>query len=187
MNVGVFAGTFDPIHKGHVELAKLAAQKCQLDKIIFLLEKKPRGKQNVTEFEHRLNMLKLAIEPYQNFGVLELPDDQFTIKKTLPEIQKKFPNSELWLLIGSDLANSLPDWPGFEQLLKNVNLIIGLRSDDQSQIQKLLQELAPKTSLTILSSPSADISASRLRAKPSTGSLDNQVKKYIETHHLYEP
>ncbi len=70
--VGILAGTFDPIHIGHIAFALRAIEKAQLDKVILLPEREPRRKRNVTDFNHRLSMLKLSVKSFELLEVLEL-------------------------------------------------------------------------------------------------------------------
>lgn len=128
--IGIFSGTFDPVHGGHIAFALDAIQAAGLAKVYFLPEARPRRKQGVTHYAHRLAMLKLALKPYAKLDVLELPDKQFSVVRTLPRIKKKLPGSQLYLLIGSDTLEFLNtgQWPDTELLLEQARLIVGVRS-----------------------------------------------------------
>ena len=79
--VGIFSGTFDPVHAGHIAFALEAMESAGLDKVYFLPESMPRRKSGVTHYAHRLAMLELALKPYNKLSILELPDKQFSVVK----------------------------------------------------------------------------------------------------------
>ena len=116
--IGIFAGSFDPVHKGHVAFALQALKEAKLDNVYFLPEIQPRNKEGITHVGHRIAMLKLALAPHPNFYLLELPGRQFSVTKTLPRLEQKFAGHELFLLMGSDVYKNLSNWPNYERLLK---------------------------------------------------------------------
>jgi nicotinate-nucleotide adenylyltransferase len=126
--VGIFAGTFDPVHPGHIAFSLAAKEAYQLDKVYFIAERFPRTKKHVSTITQRESLLKNALESIPGFEVLSLDDDSFTVNRTMPKLQEKFPDSELILLMGSDVAiESLPHWDNLDALLPQVSLAIGLR------------------------------------------------------------
>src|SRR5262249_18397789 len=129
-HIGIYSGTFDPIHAGHVAFAAQAMRDCSLDAVIFLPEPKPRGKQNVTSLAHRCALIKLATEHEPNFSVLRLASPHFTVSDTLPKLQQKFVDAHLTFLMGSDVAKSLGHWEGVKTLLQHASITIGLRERD---------------------------------------------------------
>ncbi len=189
--IGIFSGSFDPVHGGHLAFALKAAQTARLDKIYFLPELKPQHKAHTTHHAHRLALLKIATKPYGKLEVLELPDRSFSVAKTLPRLKKKFKNDELWLLLGSDIAQYLSSWPHVDRLLTEMKLIIGIRqSDNPGKVQKDLKKLSavPKGSY-IIDSQLSSITSSQIREalksnKPAQGLLVS-TKKYIKKHWLY--
>lgn len=186
-SIGILAGTFDPVHKGHIAFAETAIQKCNLGKVFFLPERKPRDKNNVTDFTHRVQMLKLATAPHEDLEVLELGDNQFTVKNTLPKLQQIFAGSELTLLIGSDITKALANWPNLEKLLSTAQLAIALRSaSEEGEIKEVLNSLNLPVKATFISSPHAQISASQIRFGKTKNIVDPVVLKYIQSHRLYK-
>jgi nicotinate-nucleotide adenylyltransferase len=179
--IGIFAGSFDPIHKGHVAIALEAKKQAKLDKIYFLPEIQPRGKVNITHIGHRMAMLKLALKPHEHLHVLELPEKQFAVSKTLPKLQHKFKDESLFLLMGSDVAKSIASWPNAKSLLKNMQLIVAKRANEK------LPQL-PKSSI-IINSPDPAVSSTNIRSdiqksEPPTGLLKS-VQSYIKENWLY--
>jgi nicotinate-nucleotide adenylyltransferase len=189
--IGIYAGTFDPVHAGHVAFALQALRAAQLDEVYFLPERRPRGKQHVEHFGHRVAMLKQAIKPHPQFKVLELPDVSFTVQYTLPRLYERFGGSELLFLFGSDVISKLPEWPLAERLIGKHELIIGVRGkDDQTALQQKITDwhLQP-LAVTLLDSYAPAVSSGKIRralgrGAPAEGSLPS-VARYSNRHWLY--
>ena len=163
--IGLFAGTFDPVHIGHIKLALEAVRKCNLDKVYFMPERQPSRKTTETDLKERVQRLKKATKDYRSLAVLEFPEEKFSVEATLPQLQTRFPNSELFLLLGSDVASQIPRWPKVEQLLASVNLIIALRGDDKKEgIEAKLHNLRVQPKITFIKSPHPNISSTQVRS-----------------------
>ncbi len=176
--VGIFAGTFDPIHNGHLTFAKAALDEVSLDKVYFLIEKSPRNKQNVTDPVQRQAMVELAISDVPNIELLELPSKQFDVSETLPQLKEKFENAELYLLMGHDIFENLPTWPGFDELVNNVKFIVAKRQGGTVASHDM--------SYHVLKTPLPTISSSKVRnGNFKTEDIPRKVGKYIETQKLY--
>lgn len=172
---GIFAGTFDPVHNGHLAFARTAIQACQLDTVVFLPEREPRYKRNVTDIDHRLAMLHLAITDEPNMQVLALPEPHFSVDATLPTLTKMYNNHALFLLAGSDVAMHIPSWPGGEELQKAMTIVVGQRTGEQ-------QALPPD--VVVVSTGYTDITSSAIRTGDSQA-VSPKVAQYIADHHLY--
>src|SRR5271170_320213 len=98
--IGIYSGTFDPVHSGHVAFALQAMKDARLDLIYFLPERRPRHKQGVAHFAHRIAMLKHAARPYRNFKVMELTDISFLPERTIPKLCREFSGHQLVFLFG---------------------------------------------------------------------------------------
>lgn len=189
--VGIYSGAFDPVHAGHIAFALQAVKAARLDKIVFLPERRPRHKPGVEHFAHRVAMLKQAAKPYPKFSVLELEDAQFSIKRTLPKLQKAFPDSELVLLMGSDAVTSLPEWPMSDQLLQACELVVGVRAGQQlDEVIATINTWQPTpVALTLVESHAPDVSASNirdsLRKQQTAKGLLTSVARYARQHWLY--
>ena len=189
--IGIYAGTFDPVHAGHIAFALQSVDKAELDKLFFLPERRPQHKQGVEHFGHRVAMLKQAIQPHPRFGVLELPDVSFSVRRTLPALERQFPHDELVFLFGSDAVKGLPFWPQADRLLSSSELVVGLRNADQlHEVHNMIADwnFWPQA-LTIIRSHAPDISSGRVRAalyeRRMERGLLTSVKKYSNRHWLY--
>lgn len=190
-SIGIYAGTFDPVHAGHITFALQAKQIAKLDKVYFLPERRPRDKQHVEHFAHRVAMVKQAIKPHTQFETLELVDTNFSIDRTLPKLQAIFPGDKLVFLFGSDVIKNLPDWPNIDRLVTNYELIVGLRSkDDRESLKRSIEGWAIKPkAVTIFNSYAPDVSSGKVREAlrkrlHAPGTLKS-VERYSDRNWLY--
>lgn len=189
--IGIYAGTFDPVHSGHIAFALQSLPAAQLDKVIFLPERRPRQKQHVEHFGHRVAMLNRATKPYPEFEVLEMVDIRFSVERTLPHLQSLYKKDELVFLFGSDVVPSLSTWPNVDKLLKTSELVIGLRfKDDRDTIHKIVEgwQTQPKA-VTVFESFAPNISSGKvreaLRKRQVAEGILKSVERYSNRNWLY--
>lgn len=189
--IGIYAGVFDPVHAGHIAFALQAIEEAGLDKVYFLPERRPRHKQGVEHFGHRVAMLKRASKPHAKLGVLELEDVSFSIERTLPRLQKRLGQSQLVFLFGSDVIEQLPSWPKADSMLKKMELVVGVRQG--SILEHVRQEITgwptkPKQ-LYIFESYAPDVSSRKvrdaLRKRRYVRGLLASVARYSDRNWLY--
>lgn len=145
--LGIFRGTFDPIHRGHIEFAKQALNLASLDVIYFLVEPAPAYKSGVSDYTHRLRATQAAIKNYDHLQVIDDLSTHGSISKILPALRDKFPLSQLVFLVGSDVTKSFPLWEDLNALFKDNELVVGLRGkDSRRNIKAIIDKLgiAPK-------------------------------------------
>jgi nicotinate (nicotinamide) nucleotide adenylyltransferase len=188
--IGIFAGAFDPIHAGHLAFALLALKEAKLDHVYFLPERRPRYKPDIEHFGHRTAMITRAIRPYKKLSLLELPDIFFDSKRTLKKLQHEFSGMQLVMLMGSDSALRLPDWPDVSRLLKVSELVIAVRAEhDRSDIVARLKPLVEHTKVCYVDPLGDHISSSHIRYafrhnQPAAGLLAS-VQRYAIANWLY--
>lgn len=191
--IGFFSGTFDPIHKGHIAFALQALEAAELDTVYFMPEAKPRRKDGVTHYSHRVAMLKIALKPYKNLRAFEVPDKQFSVQKTMPRLKARFKGDELLLLIGSDAAmhmSNAKEWPGAVDMLKSFGLIVGLRGGvDEKNVHKelkLIEDIVPEL---IIIRAKRRVSSRDIRRAVQSGEhhegLLRGITSYIKHNWLY--
>jgi nicotinate-nucleotide adenylyltransferase len=189
--IGIYSGTFDPVHAGHVGFALQAMQSAGLDAVFFLPERRPRGKAGVEHFGHRVAMLRRAVKPYQNLGVLELEDVGFSIATTLPRLRTRFPKAELVFLVGSDVATHMQVWPNVEQLFKQSELVVGVRSGSDIAVMKeqvsgwRLQPLQTMVIESHAAAVSSGLIRDALRKRTYVPGLLKSVERYSNRNWLY--
>lgn len=189
--IGIYAGTFDPVHTGHIAFALQAAEWAQLDKLYFVPERRPRHKQGVEHFGHRVAMLERATQPHPAFEVMELEDVNFSVEHTLPRLRRRFPDDQLVFLFGSDAVQQLQNWPLAKRLISGHELVIGMRAQTKrAQLEQLITAwpTQPKA-LTIIDSYAAAISSSKirngLRQRQKVDGLLASVERYSGQNWLY--
>ncbi len=188
--IGIYAGTFDPVHAGHISFALQAMEQAKLDKLYFLPERRPRYKQGVEHFGHRVAMLRRAIKPHPRFRILELPDISFSVGRTLPRLQKIFSDHQLVFLLGSDLVTYLSEWPDVERLLTTSELVIGVRGHEtEDQVKDELAKLPVQPTVRLFSSQATSVTSqqirSALRKREYAQGLLQSVQRYSDQHWLY--
>lgn len=115
MRLGIFGGSFDPVHLGHLVLAESCREQCQLDQVRFLPTGQAPHKQNdnVISGKHRIEMLRLATAGHEAFMVdpleVERGGTTYTFE-TLEYFRETMPEAERFFLVGADMLNDLPNW-----------------------------------------------------------------------------
>lgn len=188
--IGIYSGTFDPVHEGHIAFAKKSYKKNHLDRVVFLPEANPRGKNNVTDISHRIELIKRTIKDDSKFDVRLVQSKQFTVDETFDELKSLFPNSHFTFLFGSDIVKALR-WDGIERILSTSDLSIGLRHDDnEKDVTTLLENLKSHYGIafeyTLISTAHREMTSSHIRQgmKQST-ELSSDVSTYIRDNNLY--
>ncbi len=134
--IGILGGTFDPVHNGHLALAKRVKEVLNLDLLLFIPAKMPPHKdsQSLASFEHRLAMLQLALAGLDGFSVSTLEaerpgpsytfDTLTTLKRSLPE------NSRIYFIIGIDACKDMPSWKDFGLLPDLADFVVVERGEE---------------------------------------------------------
>ncbi len=189
MKIGIFGGTFDPVHRGHLQLAQNARTQFLLDKVIFVPAYQPPHKQDIpllTSAQHRYEMVRLAIEGEHS---LELSDCELKRKgvsytfDTLSEFEKKYPGAMFFLILGKDAFDGLEAWHRASELKKKVRFIIAERKTHEVCGAK-------DTRVEWIQMPLCPISASGIRDALKQGRnvddyLPPKVLQYIRVNALY--
>lgn len=188
--IGIFAGSFDPVHEGHVAFASEAVRQAGLERVYFLPETRPPGKAGITDLAHRVAMLQLAITGSPQLGLLEQCDERLSVLETLPRLEQHFADSQLCFLMGLDVLAALPAWPAAAQLLTRCGLIVAPRRESRERAVDLVNTLAtPPLALYVIETAHGNVSSTDIRSaaaigRRATGGLAS-VEAYIQEHHLY--
>ncbi len=157
--VGVFGGTFDPVHLGHLILAEQCREQGRLDEVWFVPANVPPHKQAqpVTRFDQRAEMIELAIAGNAGFRVesveRDLPDPNYTAN-TLAELRRRHPTTEFFLLIGSDSLNDLPGWYEPHRVVESAALLVMERVNSHAPpLEELRAAIARRAGVDPVSLP----------------------------------
>ena len=195
MRLGILGGTFDPIHVGHLAVAKAAIDCAQLDRVLFVPSAEPphRGAA-LAPAEDRLAMTNLAVDSQTNFEVSDVEVRRGGMSytaDTLSELHRAFPNDELFLILGWDAARLFRTWHEPERVRKLASVVIvdrpGLGQPASSELAGLGLDPARVIRCHV---QTPDVSGSALRraiaaGQPVTGQLPPAVERYIANHTLY--
>ncbi|MDE6697045.1 MAG: nicotinate (nicotinamide) nucleotide adenylyltransferase [Muribaculaceae bacterium] len=201
MKIGVFGGSFDPIHNGHIRLAQYVLDHTDLDEVWLMVSPlnplKPQG--YVATNEQRLEMARLAVEGIPGIRVsnfeFHLPIPSYTYK-TLTELKKAYPGNEFLLIIGGDNWADFDRWRNPEKILSEFGIIVYPRPGESLQDPLSSPFTLDSSKILILDgAPQMPISSTEIRNRikhnpsnlnPSTLPLDTEVVNYIRYHNLYQ-
>lgn len=196
MKIGIFGGSFDPIHLGHINLIIQIKEQKQLDKILFCPTFVSPFKQKnppKASSKHRLEMLKIAIEPLDFAEIIDLEikkaGPSYTID-TLRKLQEMFPKDDLFLVAGEDVLDHFSYWKEPENIVKIAKPLIGSRKQQCSSLKNLENSLKTIFETGFCPIKNFDISSTdireRLQKKLYCGHLLlTKVIDYIHKHELY--
>jgi len=199
MRLGIFGGSFDPIHYGHLLLAEQCREQCRLDEVWFMPARVPPHKQDreLSSGQARAEMLDFAVAgcPHLQISRLELQREgpSFTVE-TLAELRAEDDSRELFFLIGSDSLRDLPSWHKPREIAELATIVAVNRGDrplpDNDSLTSMLgEELAQRIQLVTM--PGIDLSATDIRRRVRDGKsirfmTPRAVEAYIGEHGLYK-
>lgn len=196
--VGLFGGTFDPPHVGHLILASEAKSQLGLARVLWTVTPDPPHKQDqlITPLEHRLAMVKLAIGDNPSFELsnieLERPGPHYTVD-TIKLLAKQNPNAEIVPIIGSDSLHALPTWHRSQELLYAAHWVGVMRRPGETASLESLERELPGISSKVhyVDAPLLEIASHEIRERVTMGKpfryyLPFPVYQYINEHHLYQ-
>ena len=195
--IGIFGGTFNPVHTGHMQMAEYVMKSVAVDKIIFVPNGNPPHKTDklVADAKHRYNMLQLAIGTNENYEVsdyeISKPGPCYTVD-TMRHFRKENPNDTFYFIIGADSLDYIDRWMDAQSLIaENEFVVINRNFKENYNIDKNIEYiLTLGGKLKKVDMPAVDVSSSQIRAMiqngEDIGSLTGQkVKEYILTNKLY--
>lgn len=192
MKIGVFGGTFNPPHNGHVRLAKAAADELKLDKLLVIPSCIPPHKiaAKLADGQKRLEMCRLAFGCDPRFEVspmeLERGSRSYTVE-TLRELKALYPDSELYFIVGSDMLESFDKWYLWQEILSLSVLCAASREEGYSPDLSRFGKLAER--IKIITLDPLEVSSTQIRnsaGEVSPELLDPKVAAYIREHGLYD-
>lgn len=183
MKIGIFGGSFNPVHKSHVQIAQDVIKKLNLAKLFFVLAKKSPFKVDVkyVSTKHRLNMLKMILPLQSSISHFEIKKNSLSYSiDTINYFRAKYPQSQIYFVIGSDQLDDLHKWKDIALINKLVKFVIVKRKDCCLNLKKKISKL----NSLILDSPPYGGSSSQFK-KGNFHFLDSKVNKYIGENYLY--
>ena len=181
--IGVIGGTFDPIHHGHLLLARFALEQIPLDEVLFIPAADPPLKQGAyAPAEERWAMVELAIADCPDFVAsrleLDRPGKSYTVE-TLRLLHQLYPRVELFFIIGTDNIGQLDEWHDLEGIFAQCTVVVGARPGEVVGDPKLLARLR------CIDTPLIELSSTEIRTRRAAGlSIRYMVPEAVEGHIL---
>lgn len=195
---GIFGGSFNPIHYGHLMICEYIKEEMGLDKVIFIPTGNPPHKELELSAKDRYEMVRLAISPNPDFEISDIETTR--VKKsytvdTIRELKKIYKEEKLYFLIGLDSLFQLKTWMKIGDLSQEIEFVVALRSGylDREEINKEIDFLRENfgTKINLINTPLYEISSTDLRDRIREGKslrylIPKKVLDYIEESGFYK-
>lgn len=190
MKIGIFSGSFNPIHIGHLILANYIVEYTDVDEVWFVVtpHNPLKEESSLLDEQERLNMVELAVKPYRKLHASDiefsLPRPSYTLD-TLKALSRAYATHEFCLIIGGDNWESFSAWKGYQEIIDNYKIFVYPRLDAKITVSTKL-----KNKVEILDSPIIEISSTSIREALEEGKcvrpyLPDEVFDYITEKKLY--
>ena len=182
MKIGVYVGSFDPIHTGHIKVMDYLIEHNYLDKIIIMATKDYWDKKMVASNMQRTDMLNLIKRDYL---VVDSTNNNYQYTyEILDRLNEIYMDDELYLIISADNIINFDKWKNVNKILENNHVIVLNR--DNIIIQEYVDKFSQKDKFIVIQNyPFIDISSTKLRNKIDENFLDKNVYNYILENNLY--
>lgn len=198
MKIGLFGGSFDPVHSEHIQLCERAIHALQLDKLIILPACKPPHKpgKELTDDKHRLTMCKLAFSVLKNTEVSDYEMQKGGVSYTFESclhFKTLYPKATLYFLMGTDMLRDFSTWKNTETILSTVTLAVCARNEESGWLERENADFFARFNkeFTVIPYNGKAVSSTWLRVLLGAGEkVDNLVPapvlSYINRHKLYQ-
>lgn len=195
-HVGLFFGTFNPIHVGHLILGNYIAQQDDMDEVWMVVTPKNPFKQknSLLEDVHRLALVRAAVENNPRLKVssieFDLPQPNYTVD-TLAYLGEKYPKIKFSVMMGEDNLNGLNKWKNYQVILDNHDLIVYPRVSAEGEEERIKSPFLLLPNVNLVDAPLMKISSSKVRKMIQHGMdvqylLTPAVYQYIDEMNFYK-
>ena len=189
--VGLFGGTFDPVHNGHLAIANSFINSGFITDLWILLTPDPPHKKEIdhTDYQLRYEMLKLNFDRFERIKIStvekDLPKPSYSLQ-TVEHLKKENPDYEFFLCIGEDSLMNFHKWKSYQSLLNKVNLLVAERPGfDHSSVDNDILDKCRFVKHTPIEVSSSAIRGNIMEGKPVGDYLNAKVETFIHEHSLY--
>lgn len=190
MKTGIFGGSFDPPHMGHIQIALMSKEKFALDRIIMVPAGQPPHKETAGALHHRYNMCKMLSDKYG----FEISDYEINKKtfcysfETLEYFRKLYPDDELYFIIGGDSMKNFGKWKNPQRITELCNLIVASRDDGTREAAEEAEKIY-NTKIYLLDNENIDVSSTEIRniinGDGDAKGIEPEILNYITENNLY--
>lgn len=180
MRLGIYVGSFNPVHVGHIHVVNYLLENNYVDKILLLPTPSYWDKTNLLDVNDRINMLKV----YENDKVIvDTKHNNYPYTyQVLNSLRKDYKDDELYLIIGSDNIEKFDLWEHVDEILENKVIVV---KRDDTDIEKYTAKFNTNNFIIVNEFKPIDISSSRIRNNKDYNYLDKEVYNYIKENNLY--
>lgn len=189
MKIGIFSGTFDPIHIGHISVAEEIIQRNMCDLIYIMPERSPRYKSHASTYRDRLAMARLATRGKPQ---IKIPDSEMTLIKdsshTLKEIIPLFSKentTELKIILGGDVFDGIHKWQDINKFARQISFIVAVDEHEQA----ILHQNQPYFKVEYVSRAHSSVSSTKVRQlikqRGKCSHITSSVQDYIKDKKLF--
>lgn len=188
-SIGVFGGSFDPVHNGHIRAAEAAYKALELDRLIFV----PAGNQwqktaSVTA-QNRLEMVRLALADHPEFEVSTVDIDRrgetYTVD-TLAELQRDNPGSKLFFILGTDALAGIETWHRADEVLNLAQFVVITRPGSKLVVPEIARGRVWELAIDALDLSSTEFRKQYAADADCSSLVAGSVLRYIKENHLYK-
>jgi len=192
MNIGLYFGTFDPIHFGHINIANFLIDNDLVEKVWFVVtpENPEKSSNSLTNFTHRYEMVKIQVKDNNNLLAsdieLNLKRPNYTID-SLRYISKAYPDNSFSLIIGEDNFVNFKKWKGYKEIMNYYKIYVYPRKT----ILKTDMKLVMSNNIEMIKAPLIELTSTNIRNNINQKDfakeyISDSIYKYITTNNLYK-
>ncbi|GGA36885.1 putative nicotinate-nucleotide adenylyltransferase [Kroppenstedtia guangzhouensis] len=192
--IGIYGGTFDPIHIGHLVMAEQARQAAGLEEVWFVPAPIPPHKQGVAaSAKDRFTMVERAVADHPSFRASRVEMDRSGPSYTVDTVRllcREQPDTRFFLIVGADMVLDLPRWVRIEEILASVEVIGLMRPGVKLDMEQLPDHIKDRVTW-VKEGVTVDLSSTWIRNRVAQGGsvrylVPEPVRQYMEAHRLYE-
>ena len=165
--IGIFGGSFDPPHRGHIEISKISLNKIKLKKVYWIVSKKnPFKNKSFFSLKHRMQMSKKASKKYKNIEILYLDDKIKSSRmiKVIDHFKKIKRQYDLYLILGSDNLLNFHKWTRWKKIVKLTKLVVfSRRGYDKKSKESIVVKYLNKKNIIFINNKLINISSTKIK------------------------
>lgn len=193
MRIGIFGGTFDPVHNAHMIIAQYAKEQYNIDRLIFMPGGNPPHKKNVTDKKIRYEMTRRAVGDNFEISDFEVDREEYSYSLlTLQAFKAKYPKDDIYFIVGEDSLDDIQKWYKPEEILKLCTMLVFPRKNPGELCKKIeYTKDVIGGKIFAIDAPVFGISSTQIRNRIKEGKsveymLPPEVAEYIKENELYK-